>query len=110
MSNFRWKADIRASGAYDSDNPRDWHNFTGMTEYCELRPDYIQSMWDSAKNKIFVGNRPLDYTGDIDVAADILETDGTAASLTAKELIVYSPARVASQLRKIYKYFKKLMG
>lgn len=102
-----WKASIRALSGYDSGHTTDWHNNAAIAELQELRQGFIQEHWDDAKNRIFVGNNPLDYTGDIDT--DILETDDTENSLKAQSIFVYRTARTVRQLREIYRYFRRLI-
>ena len=110
---MKWKMEIRSSQFYDSSNPRDWSFDASIPDGQELRPDFIQSMWDDLQNEVFCGTKTNEYlsTGTTpDIVAGQIDTKDESPCESVRELIVYSSARTEPQLIQVGKYYGKLTG
>jgi len=106
---MNWNKTIRDSECYDSSNPCDWFFYAGIKSHQELRPDFIQSVWSSTKNKIFAGAKANDYTVYNDGESQMNTTGYTDhISSSVRELLVYGSAMAKAQVIKITNYIKKI--
>ena len=112
---FNWDTEIRDELGYDSDNTGDWHCNAAVPALQELTPTFIQGHWADAKNKVFVGTTPNEYTYDShgtpitgDITEELVPHDLDVTK--SQSLIIYLQAMTIRQLDQFGRYVKRLVG
>ena len=108
---FNWDTDIRSTLGYDGSNPTRWYCNSAVPALQELTPTFIQTYWDDAKNKVFVGTTPNEYVyadgqpqyDDVAEEMDTYDDDVT----NAISLAIYSETLRRRQVIKDMEYYKR---